>query len=66
MLDSGADDYIYKPYGVGELKSEPAHTEAGQTADEDMNPIPNAGIASSDAFDAEGQRPVLERYRQAR
>lgn len=38
-----------------------------------MNPIPNAGIALSDASDAlsdasdaEGQRPVLERCRQAR
>jgi len=31
-----------------------------------MNDIPNTGIASSGAFDAEGQRPVLERSRKAR
>ena len=46
--------------------AEPAHPEASQTADEGMNPIPNAGIPPSGAFDAEGQRPVLERSRKAR
>lgn len=46
--------------------SQPAHPAAGQTAHEGMNPTPNAGIAPSGAFDAEGQRPVLERSRKAR
>lgn len=45
---------------------DPAHPSAGQTAHQGMNPTPNAGIAPSGAFDAEGQRPVLERSRKAR
>ena len=39
---------------------------AGQTADPGMNPTPNRDIAPSGAFDAEGQRPVLERSRKVR
>lgn len=46
--------------------AEPAHPASGQHAHEGMNPTPNAGIAPSGAFDAEGQRPVLERSRKAR
>ena len=42
------------------------HPSAGRTADEGMNPTPNAMIAPSGAFDAEGQRPVLERTRKVR
>ena len=51
------------------LKAEankPTHPDAGQTAHEGMNSTPNAGIAPSGAFDAEGQRPVLERSRKTR
>jgi len=44
----------------------PAHPSPGQTAHSGMNSTPNAGIAPSGAFDAEGQRPVLERSRKAR
>lgn len=54
---------------AAELKAQadkPAHPPAGRTADEGMNPTPNAGIAPSGALDAEGQRPVLERSRKAR
>lgn len=42
------------------------HPSPGQTANEGMNPTPNATIAPSGAFDAEGQRPVLERSRKVR
>ncbi|CAN5854670.1 hypothetical protein BH11PSE1_BH11PSE1_15700 [soil metagenome] len=52
-----------------EMKSaDPAslHPSPGQTANEGMNPMPNATVASSGAFDAEGQRPVLERSRKVR
>jgi len=44
----------------------PAHPAPGRTADEGMNPTPNASLAPSGAFNAEGQRPVLERSRKAR
>lgn len=44
----------------------PHHPAAGRTAGEGMNDTPNAGIAASGAFDAEGQRPVLERSRKVR
>lgn len=42
------------------------HPSPGQTANEGMNPTPNAAAAPSGAFDAEGQRPVLERSRKVR
>jgi hypothetical protein len=45
---------------------EPHHPAPGRTADEGMNATPNTRIAPSGAFDAEGQRPVLERSRKAR
>lgn len=45
---------------------EPHHPATGRAADEGMNDTPNAGIAPSGAFDAEGQRPVLERSRKSR
>ena len=51
------------------LKAKPSsvqHPSAGQTPNEGMKPIPNSEIAPSGAFDAEGQRPVLERSRKAR
>ena len=44
----------------------PHHPASGRTADKGMNDLPNGGIAPSGAFDAEGQRPVLERSRKAR
>lgn len=44
----------------------PRHPLPELTANDGMNDIPNTGIASSGAFDAEGQRPVLERSRKAR
>ena len=46
--------------------ADPTHPSPGQTAHHGMNPTPNAGIAPSGAFDAEGQRPVLERSRKSR
>ncbi|MFW2341478.1 hypothetical protein [Brevundimonas sp.] len=51
------------------LKSEaepPHHPEAGQTADEGMQPINERQGAPSGALDAEGHRPVLERSRKVR
>jgi len=44
----------------------PHHPPTGRTADEGMNDTPNTRIAPSGAFDAEGQRPVLERSRKVR
>jgi hypothetical protein len=44
----------------------PHHPASGRTADEGMNATPNEKIAPSGAFDAEGQRPVLERSRKSR
>jgi len=44
----------------------PRHPSAPQSANDGMNPTPNANIAPSGAFDAEGQRPVLERSRKVR
>jgi hypothetical protein len=44
----------------------PAHPPATDTPNEGMNSLPNTGIAPSGAFDAEGQRPVLERSRKVR
>ena len=45
---------------------DPARPDPGRTADEGMTPTPRPGIAPSGAFDAEGQRPVLERSRKVR
>lgn len=44
----------------------PKHPSPERTAHEGMNDTPNTGIAPSGAFDAEGQRPVLERSRKSR
>lgn len=44
----------------------PHHPAPERTASEGMNDTPNTKIAPSGAFDAEGQRPVLERSRKAR
>lgn len=44
----------------------PHHPSPERTAHEGMNDTPNTGIAPSGAFDAEGQRPVLERSRKSR
>ncbi|WP_374599226.1 hypothetical protein [Brevundimonas sp.] len=54
---------------ASELKAEAKSSDnpaPGQTPNEGMNPTPNGSIAPSGAFDAEGQRPVLERSRKAR
>lgn len=54
---------------AAELKAKapaPTHPAAGDTPHEGMNSLPNEGIAPSGAFDAEGQRPVLERSRKVR
>lgn len=45
---------------------DPHHPSPEPTAHEGMNDTPNTKIAPSGAFDAEGQRPVLERSRKAR
>lgn len=45
---------------------EPRHPASGRTAHAGMSDTPNPDIASSGAFDAEGQRPVLERSRKVR
>lgn len=45
---------------------EPQHPASERTAHEGMNDTPNQKIAPSGAFDAEGQRPVLERSRKVR
>ena len=45
---------------------EPHHPASERTAHEGMNDAPNLNIAPSGAFDAEGQRPVLERSRKVR
>lgn len=45
---------------------EPHHPLPERTSHEGMNDTPNPKIASSGAFDAEGQRPVLERSRKVR
>lgn len=44
----------------------PRHPAPTRTADEGMASSPNTDIAPSGAFDAEGQRPVLERSRKVR
>jgi hypothetical protein len=44
----------------------PQHPSPERTAHEGMKDTPNTGIAPSGAFNAEGQRPVLERSRKAR
>lgn len=44
----------------------PSHPDPGRTAGEGMTSTPRPGIAPSGAFDAEGQRPVLERSRKVR
>lgn len=44
----------------------PHHPSPERTAHEGMSDAPNTGIAPSGAFDAEGQRPVLERSRKSR
>lgn len=52
-----------------ELKAKAATPDTpppGRTPGEGMAPHPNAGIAPSGAFGAEGQRPVLERSRKVR
>lgn len=54
---------------AAELKAKapaPAHPASGDTPHEGMNDLPNEAIAPSGAFDAEGQRPVLERSRKVR
>ena len=45
---------------------DPRHPSPEPTARAGMNDTPNTKIAPSGAFDAEGQRPVLERSRKAR
>lgn len=45
---------------------EPNHPSSERTAHDGMNATPNTGIAPSGAFNAEGQRPVLERSRKVR
>lgn len=42
------------------------HPSPGKTSDAGMKSTPNAEIAPSGAFGAEGQRPVLERSRKVR
>lgn len=52
-----------------ELKSDASaapHPSPGKTSNKGMNSAPNATIAPSGAFGAEGQRPVLERSRKTR
>jgi hypothetical protein len=49
-----------------EAPAPPPHPSSERTANEGMNDTPNNGIAPSGAFNAEGQRPVLERSRKAR
>ncbi|MBX9617087.1 MAG: hypothetical protein K2X25_15960 [Caulobacteraceae bacterium] len=44
----------------------PHHPAPGQSANEGMTLNDGAGGAPSGAFDAEGQRPVLERSRKSR
>lgn len=44
----------------------PHHPSPERTAHEGMNDTPNTDIAPSGAFNAEGQRPVLERSRKSR
>ncbi|MDP3405664.1 MAG: hypothetical protein Q8S03_13290 [Brevundimonas sp.] len=44
----------------------PHHPAPGQTSNEGMTLKDGAGGAPSGAFDAEGQRPVLERSRKSR
>lgn len=44
----------------------PHHPSAGQSANEGMTMNAGAGGPPSGAFDAEGQRPVLERSRKSR
>jgi hypothetical protein len=45
---------------------EPHHPSSERTAHDGMADSPNTGIAPSGAFNAEGQRPVLERSRKVR
>jgi len=44
----------------------PHHPSPERTAHDGMNDTPNTDIAPSGAFNAEGQRPVLERSRKSR
>ena len=49
-----------------ESQEEPAHPKTDDDANEGMIPTPRPDQAPSGAFDAEGQRPVLERSRKVR
>ncbi len=55
-----------KAMDLKQAAPEPHHPASVRTAHEGMNDTPNLKIAPSGAFDAEGQRPVLERSRKAR
>lgn len=59
-------DLAAKALEMKKAAPDPQHPPTGRTADEGMIDAPNTGIAPSGAFDAEGQRPVLERSRKAR
>lgn len=64
--DAAQVEFARKAAALKSQANEPAHPDAGRTADKGMNPTPNEAIAPSGALDAEGQRPVLERSRKVR
>ena len=49
-----------------EGQEEPAHPKTDDNSNEGIIPTPRPDQAPSGAFDAEGQRPVLERSRKVR
>lgn len=55
-----------KAMALKKAAPEPSHPSSERTAHDGMNDTPNTGIAPSGAFNAEGQRPVLERSRKVR
>jgi hypothetical protein len=64
--DAGQKALADKAMAMKSGAPDPARPDPGRTADEGMTPTPRPGIAPSGAFDAEGQRPVLERSRKVR
>jgi len=65
---SGKDELVANSRRALTLKrrAEKQERRTSRTANQGMQPLPNADIAPSGALDAEGHRPVLERSRKVR
>jgi len=63
---SAQQAFASKAMDLKKAAQEPHHPSSERTAHDGMNDTPNTDIAPSGAFNAEGQRPVLERSRKVR